>query len=113
MADFKGHMFRHLRSARVWLTRAEESFDKDSNIRGELDLFLAQAQLQHARETSLHRQGRPGSPLLRQALSFGFAALIVAASIGAYWGLSERNVAVPIPLAAQEVKVTPVVKMTS
>ncbi len=112
MADFKGNMFRHLRSAKVWLTRAEESFDKNSKLRGELDLLLAQAELQHARETSLSRQERYRMPLLRQATSFVLAAAIIAAGFGAYWGFSERHVAVPIPLAAQEAKTTPGAKST-
>lgn len=107
MADFKRHMFRHLRSARVWLTRAEESFDKNSQIRGELDLILAQAELQHARETGLSRQERRIYPILRQATSFVLAATVVVAGFGAYWGVSERHDAAPIPLAAQEAKVTP------
>jgi hypothetical protein len=33
MADFKQRMSRHLQSARQWLTRAEESIDKESDIR--------------------------------------------------------------------------------
>lgn len=104
MADFKRHTFRHLRSARVWLTRAEESFDNDSKIRGELDLLLAQAELQHAKETTSLGHKRP---FLRHAVSFALAAAIVAAGFGAYWGLSARHVTEPIPLAAQEAKVTP------
>ena len=108
MADFKGHMIRHLRSARIWLTRAEESFDKDSKVRGELDLFLAQAELQHARETSLSRPERPRQSLLRHTASFVIAVVVAAAGFGAYWGLSERNAAMPVPLAAQEAKATPV-----
>jgi hypothetical protein len=113
MADIKRHMFRHLRSAKVWLTRAEESFDKNSRIRGELDLILAQAELQHARETSLSGQERRHNPFLRHATSFVLAAAIVAAGIGAYWGFSERHAAVPIPLAAQEAKVPPVIQKAS
>lgn len=113
MADFKRHMFRHLRSAKIWLTRAEESFDNNSKIRGELDLILAQAELQHAKEASLFRQERYHFPLLRQAAPFVLAAAIVAAGFGAYWGLSERHAAVPIPLAAQEAKITPVVQKAS
>jgi hypothetical protein len=113
MADFKRHMFRHLRSAKVWLTRAEESFDKNSRIRGELDLILAQAELQHARETSLSRQERKHYLFLRHATSFVLAAAIVVAGFGAYWGFSERHAVVPIPLAAQEAKVPPVVQNAS
>jgi len=107
MADFKRPVFRHLRSAKVWLTRAEKSFEQDSKIRGELDLFLAQAELQHARETSLSRQTRRKYSLLPHALSLVLATAIAAAGFGAYWSLSERNVAAPIPLAAQGAKVAP------
>lgn len=113
MADFKKHMYGHLRSARIWLTRAEESFDKDSKIRGELDLLLAQAELQRARETSVSRQGRDNILIFRHAVSFVFAIALVAAGFGAYWGLSERNAAMPVPLAAQEAKVLPAAPKTS
>jgi hypothetical protein len=110
MADFKRQMFRHLRSARQWLARAEESFDKDSNIRGELDLLLAQAELQHVREANSSRQWRYKYPLIRHALSAALATTILAAGIGFYWWSSERDIAVPIPLAAQEPKSVPAVK---
>lgn len=113
MADLKRQMSRHLQSAKVWLTRAEESFGKDSSVRGELDLFLAQAELQRARETSLPRPRWYTGPLVRQALSFVFAITIISTGFGAYWLLSERTAAIPVPLAAPEVKVAPVAKMAS
>lgn len=112
MADLKINMFRHLRSAKEWLTRAEESFDKDRNIRGELDLFLAQAELQHVREANSSRQWRYKYPLLRHALSFVLATTIVTVGFGAYWWSSERDIAVPVPLAAQEPISIPVAKVT-
>jgi hypothetical protein len=108
MADLKIHMFRHLRSAKDWLTRAEESFDKDSNIRGELDLFLAQAELQHFREATKSRQWRYKYPFLRHAISFILATTIVTVGFGAFWWSSERDIAVPVPLAAQEQNSIPV-----
>jgi len=97
MADLKWHMIKHLRSAKIWLARAEESFDKDSDIRGELDLFLAQAELQHAREKNLSRNWRYKYPLIRQALSLILALIIVGGGYGAYWLYSDRYVAVPVP----------------
>lgn len=106
MADFKHHMSRHLYSAKQWLTRAEESFDKDSNIRGELDLFLAQAELQRARETNHSRNSRHKYPILRHALSLITATTIVAAGVGAYWWSSGSNIA-PAPPAIQEAKNIP------
>ena len=110
MADLKQNMFRHLRSAKQWLARAEESFDKDSDIRGELDLFLAQAELQHARETTRSRQAWYRQPYLRHLLSFAVAVIIGISGFGGYWMIS-RNAAMPIPLAAQEAKPAPAVKV--
>lgn len=100
MADLKGNMFRHLRSARQWLTRAEESFDKNSAIRGELDLLLAQAELQHARETSRSRLAWYRALPLHYAISLGLAIAVMASGAGAYWAASQ-HAAVPIPLAGQ------------
>lgn len=113
MADLKRQMCRQLQSAKVWLTRAEESFGKDSKIRGELDLLLAQAEIQLARETSLSKQRWYARPLFRQALSFAVAITILTAGFGSYWMISERNTAVPIPLAVPEAKATPVAKVAS
>jgi type IV secretory pathway VirB10-like protein len=113
MADFKRQMSRHLQSAKVWLTRAEESFDKDSTVRGELDLLLAQAELQRARETSLPQPRWYSGPLMRQALSFVFAITIISTGFGAYWLVSERTAAIPVPLAAPEIKAAPVAKVAS
>ena len=45
MAPLKQHMYQHLRSAKEWLTKAEESFDKEHNVRAELDLMLAETPL--------------------------------------------------------------------
>jgi len=95
MADLKRQMARRLTSAKQWLTRAEESFDKDSTIRGELDLFLAQAELQHAREANCSRKWRQRYSLLSHALSFILATAIVAAGLGIYWWTGERPAIVP------------------
>lgn len=108
MADFKSHMFRHLRSTRQWLAKAEESFDKDSHIRGELDLILAQAELQHARESNCSHNGRFKFPLITQVLSLAIAASVFAVGFGTFWWLEHRGPAVPIPLAVQEAKNGPV-----
>jgi hypothetical protein len=109
MADFKRHMSRHLFSAKHWLTKAEESFDKDSNIRGELDLFLAQAELQRARETNHSHQWRNKYPFLRHALSLFTATTIVVVGFGVYWWSNASNVAVPVPPVIQEAKSMPAV----
>ena len=104
MAELKRNTMRHLRSARQWLVKAEQSFEKDLEVRGELDLLLAKAELQHVQEIKQANCWRYRYPLLRHGLAFGLAVFIAAAGVGgaAYWTMQEREKAVPIPLAAQE-----------
>lgn len=104
MAELKRNTTRRLRSARQWLIKAEQSFEKDREVRGELDLLLAKAELQHVQETKQATSWRYRYPLLRHGLAFGLAVFIAAAGVGsaAYWTMQERERAVPIPLAAQE-----------
>ncbi|WP_027406006.1 hypothetical protein [Anaerovibrio sp. RM50] len=42
---------KHISAARDWLGRAESSMDKENSLRGDLDVMLAQAELQRAHET--------------------------------------------------------------
>ena len=50
MTDLKKKLKGHLCSARHWLGKAEESLEKDRDIRAELNLMLAQAEITHAKE---------------------------------------------------------------
>jgi hypothetical protein len=88
---------KHLRSARQWLTRAEESFDKDRDVRGELNLFLAQAELQHAQETGQNRGWLKKYPALRHGLAAIVAVTVASAAYGVY-NQPNHNVAIqPAP----------------
>lgn len=103
MADFKRHMYRHLRSARQWLARAEESFDQDQDIRGELNLILAQAELQHVREAQRPDNWRYKFRRLLSGGAIALAMLLATAGFGgAYWWTQSRQEAVPIPLRPAE-----------
>lgn len=44
---------KHISAAKDWLGRAENSMDRDNDVRGDLDMMLAQAELQQAKETRL------------------------------------------------------------
>lgn len=57
-------MSRHLRSARQWLTKAEESFNNDRQVSGELNLLLAQAELEHVKEVNRGQRMKKYSLLL-------------------------------------------------
>ena len=51
MSDGKNRFRAHVRAAREWLGRAESSLDRQEDIRSDLNLMLAQAELQRAKET--------------------------------------------------------------
>ena len=78
----------HVRAAREWLGRAEDSLEQEDHIRGDLDVMLAQAELQRARETE---EGRVRRRWLGRLLPAGAAALVAAL----VWGLWPS---VPAPL---------------
>ncbi|QJW48433.1 hypothetical protein HA075_23755 [bacterium BFN5] len=102
MADLKQRMSRHLRSARQWLTRAEESFDKESDIRAELDLMLAQAELQHAKETKRAGEWRYKYLVMRHGFALGLAMLIAVGGLGgAFYMLQGRQIVMPPSIVEQ------------
>lgn len=101
MARLKQHMYQHLRSAKEWLTKAEEAFDKQHDIRAELDLMLAQAELQHAKEANRSRQWRYKYVLFRHGLALTLALLVVVGGGGLYWWAIRPVPTAPIPLTAQ------------
>lgn len=104
MAELRHSTKRRLRSARQWLVRAEQSFEKKRDIRGELDLLLAKAELQHVQESNQSKRWNYKTALLRHGLALGLAVFIAAAGVGgaAYWTMQEREKATSIPLASQK-----------
>jgi hypothetical protein len=99
MAHFKKNIVQHLSSAKGWLTKAEEAFDKEKDIRGELDLMLAQAELQHVKEVSRSKHWRHKYAAIRHGLALVCAAMVVAGLGGVYWWTSKPQIVVPVPLA--------------
>ena len=81
VADSRNRFRQHVRAAREWLGRAESSLDKENDIRGDLNVMLAQAELQHAKEskvlTGKERIFRRLLPFMAAALLFscGFVCL--------------------------------------
>lgn len=70
----------HIAAAKGWLSQAEKSLEQENDIRGDLNLMLAQAELQSAQEKQPQRAWlRWGRRLLPLA-----AALCVAAGYVAY-----------------------------
>ena len=88
----KTQLCHRLAAARQWLHQAEESFGKKQEMQGELNLFLAQAELQHVREgrkLPFWLQSRWGW----QGMAMAFAVLLVlSAGAGIFW--AKQNAAV-------------------
>jgi cytoskeletal protein RodZ len=101
MADIKKNIAKSIRSARQWLAHAEDSFGNDRDVRGELDLFLAQAELQRVQEAKRSGQWRTKFSLFSHGLALGLALFIAVAGLGgAYWWVHTQK-AVPVPLVTQ------------
>lgn len=68
----------HIRSARNWLFKAEQSFDNRNELQGKLHLMLAQAEMQYARENKepWHLSWKV------QGLAIVLAGLTVSAGLG-------------------------------
>ncbi len=98
MAHFKKNIYQHLSSAKKWLTKAEEAFDKERDVRGELNLMLAQAELQHVKEVSRSKHWRHKYAALRHGVALACAALMAVGLGGVYWWTSKPNSVVPVPL---------------
>lgn len=104
-----------VRSARKWLMKAEASFDDNADVRGELNLMLAEAEMKHLRKH--HGTGKK----VRTLLAFG-VALVLAVSAWQIHGWllrgnvaetatieehQEQAVAVPTPVSAPIEKAEP------
>lgn len=51
MAEHNDKLKNHVQAARAWLGKAERSLEQDNELKSNLNLMLAQAELQRAKET--------------------------------------------------------------
>lgn len=80
-ADDRSRLRLHVRAAREWLGRAEESLGRADDVRGDLNLMLAQAELTRAKETE-----RPGvSVVWARRLAPLFVAALIAGGGYSVW----------------------------
>ena len=76
MAKEREKICAHVKAAKDWLGRAESSLEKEEDIRGGLNLMLAEAELQRARETRKRKRfARFLAPALAMLLVLGGVAL--------------------------------------
>ena len=80
-AEDRSRLRLHVRAAREWLGRAEESLGRADDVRGDLNLMLAQAELTRAKETE-----RPGvSVVWARRLAPLFVAALIAGGGYSMW----------------------------
>ena len=76
MAEERERICAHVKAAKDWLGRAESSLEKEEDVRGGLNLMLAEAELQRARETRKRKRfARFLAPVLAMLLVLGGVAL--------------------------------------
>lgn len=104
MADLKNRMINHVKAAKLWLGKAEQSFDQENEIRGDLNLMLAEAELKRARETKApSEQGnRRAIWLMHGVLASGLAALILFVGLGGLGSKEARPVQASVSSNAGE-----------
>lgn len=105
MNDSKRPFVSNLESAKAWIHQAEQSFGQDADIRGELNLLLAQAELQRVREANRARQWRWKYPLLRHSLALVLALIAV---IGGFYLWDSRTTIQLQPVTINKEAVVPV-----
>jgi hypothetical protein len=93
MVELKDRMSKHVKAAKAWLGKAEQSFDREQNIRGELNLMLAQAELKRAQESKLENQKKCDKyRLIRSILAAGIAGLVVVVGFSGWGFLNKKPV---------------------
>ena len=76
MAEERERICAHVKAAKDWLGRAESSLEKEEDVRGGLNLMLAEAELQRVRETRKGKRfARFLAPALAVLLALGGVAL--------------------------------------
>lgn len=79
---------KHIEQVRQSLYTAKESFASNKGVRGELDLMLAEAEMQHLRETKGWR-----SYINRQTMICALALIVVLTGFtGWYWAKSSEPI---------------------
>lgn len=83
---------KHVRSAKTWLEKAEQSFDRQADIKGELNLMLAEAEMKN-----LRKNHAAGQKLMR--VGAVVTACFLAAAFWYVTGLRDKAEP-PVPMTA-------------
>ena len=92
----------HIRNVRNSLKNAEDSFRSNNDMRGELDLMLAEAEMQHLRE----KRGLAAS-WTRQRLAVVAAFLMVLTGVGGWFWARNSLPAMPTDVVIAQSTIVP------
>lgn len=95
MAKSDKYMADHVRSAKIWLERAERSFDSQSDIKGELNLMLAEAEMKNLRKKKTNWR-------YKSFVTAGVAVVVAAILGSAFFLYTRQTQPVPPPVPAWE-----------
>lgn len=99
-ADDRSRLRLHVRAAREWLGRADESLGRADDVRGDLNLMLAQAELTRAKETE-----RPAASVVwARRLAPFFVAVLIAGGGYSMWRMGTQAEPSPLPLEQRTVQ---------
>lgn len=81
MDTSKNEVVQHIKSAKQWLEKAENSFERHSGAKGRLNLFLAEAEMQQLRE----KQQRSAEYVWLQQLGAVVVAIVIGIGVLYMW----------------------------
>jgi len=84
----KNRLKRHISAAKEWLGRAEKSLDQDNEVKGDLNLMLAQAELQRAKE---EKHGRKKGFVPWRHIASALVAVLLVWGASGLWTLPGSN----------------------
>ena len=89
MGKSGNNIAEHVRSAKMWLEKAEQSFDRQSEIQGELNLMLAEAEMKNLRK----RHGLKVRAKRRVAAAMGIAVM----AAGLWYAATRESLSTALP----------------
>lgn len=107
MSDKRKSFKQHVKAAKDWLGEAETSLDKENDLRGDLHLMLAQAELQRAQET---KRLTARQRWIRRLVPVLCAMFIIGAVWQVFWMLYPKPTEAEPPVVLQKTAKTPIVR---